>query len=446
MPYPRALEKELLRLFRTRRGRITVLAGARQVGKTTLVRHLFPNVPLLRFDSAAERQAYGALTPAEWSARYPVAILDEVQKAPELFETLKSCYDESEEVRYILLGSSQMLLLAGVRETLAGRAALLRLSPFTLPEMEPHWEASRVAENAPGFAGEEAWLAEDVPVSPWQELLQDPSPSTIDGFVESLCDPLARISAREAQARAAWDHYLAWGGMPFLLDAHLNDADRLGWLKDYWELYLQRDLADLARLSDLEPFARAQKVAALRTGQLLQYASLATAAGISPTTAKRYMEYLTLSFQVRLLPPWCRNEEKRLARTPKLHFVDPGVRRGILGRVGELDGAEFESAAVSECIKQAEAVQSRADFFHLRVVEGREIDLLVELEEGYVAVEFKQAERVRPADGRHLRGLADLLDKPLLLGLVVSQDPTAVRLPSPDGVPLLAVPAWRLLG
>jgi predicted AAA+ superfamily ATPase len=97
------------------RGRFTVLTGARQVGKSTLVGMAFPGVPLLRFDSLAERTAYEALTPADWIARYPCAILDEVQKAPRIFETLKSCYDQNPDLRYVLLGSSQVILNSAVR-------------------------------------------------------------------------------------------------------------------------------------------------------------------------------------------------------------------------------------------------------------------------------------------------------------------------------------------
>src|ERR1019366_366994 len=107
------LERRLVALKQSSRGRFTVLTGARQVGKTTLVRKAFPDAPLLRFDSQAERQAYGALTPADWIARYPIAIFDEVQKAPQIFDTLKSCYDQAPHLRYILLGSSQVLLMHG---------------------------------------------------------------------------------------------------------------------------------------------------------------------------------------------------------------------------------------------------------------------------------------------------------------------------------------------
>ena len=271
-----------------------------------------------------------------------------------------------------------------------------------------------------------------------------------DGMIcqwEELLDPVMTLSPREAEARKWFDYLLRWGGMPALLDPQMNDQDRLVWLRDYQELYLQRDLGDLARLSDLEPFARTQKIAALRSGELLQYAALGASAGISANTAKRYLQYLEISYQIILLQPWFRNAEKRLSKMPKLHFFDNGVRRGILRRTGDVDEHELESTLVAETIKQANLANVGAEFTHLRTVDGREVDLLLELEKGYLAFEFKLTERAHDGDARHLRTLATILDKPLLAGLVVTQDPVAKKLqPGACGEPMFALPAWRLYG
>lgn len=421
----RQLGVRLRELFGSPRGRFTVLTGARQVGKTTLVRTAFPEIPLLRFDAQAERSAYGAMTPADWIARYPTAILDEVQKAPLIFETLKSCYDQDPSLRYLLLGSSQVQLMQGVRETLAGRIALLKLHSLTLPELMDQGAA--------------------LPLSPFQELLLHPE--GVQEIVRELLDPVRALSEREARARQWFEYSLKWGGMPSLIDDRMKDSDRMDWLMDYQELYLQRDLGDLARLSDLEPFARAQKIAALRTGEPIQFAALGASAGIGAATAKKYLQYLEISYQIVLLQPWFRNTEKRLTKSPKLHFLDNGVRRGILRRTGEVDGHEFEGAVVSEAIKQESLAHVGAGFFHLRTTEGREVDLLLELDRGYIAIECRLGESVTDSDARHLRNLSEILDKPLIAGAVVSQDPRARRLTSgPDGAPLFAIPGWRLFG
>lgn len=425
MSNSRLAQKRLQILWNSPRGRITVLTGARQVGKTTLVQMAFPDVPLLRFDAQSERAVYNALTPADWIERYPVAILDEVQKSPELFDTLKSVFDQAPKTRFLLLGSSQIQLLQGVRETLAGRAALLRLHAFTLPELMN--------------------TTNGVPATAFQQLLCAPDASM--EILKELLDPVRTLSPREASAHRWWDHLVRWGGMPSLIAKGMDDADRMDWLRDYQELYLQRDLGDLARLSDLEPFARAQKMAALRSGEPVQFAALGAAAGIGASTARRYLQYLELSFQIHLLQPWFRNVEKRLSKTPKLHFLDNGIRRGILRRTGDPDGHELETVVVSECLKQGMLTRTGVEFHHLRTADGREVDLLLELDKGYYAIEVNLADRVVETDARHLRDLGEILDKPLLAGLVVSHDPKARRLhPGAAGEPIFAMPAWRLFG
>ena len=116
------------------------------MGKSTLASMAFPDYPVINLDSPVERAAYEQLGPEEWIARYPRAIVDEAQKLPAVIETLKACYDRDSQVRYILLGSSQILLLEKVRESLAGRAALRALFPFTLPELLAATSASRLVE------------------------------------------------------------------------------------------------------------------------------------------------------------------------------------------------------------------------------------------------------------------------------------------------------------
>lgn len=402
-----------------------MLTGARQVGKTTLMKMAFPEIPLLRFDALAERLAYQSLTPADWIARFPVAILDEVQKSPEIFDTIKSCYDQAPQVRYLLLGSSQIQLLQGVRETLAGRAALLRLHSLTLSELTDS--------------------KDPMPATPYQQMLTNTD--QIASVLDVLANPETALTVRESEAKRWWNHLVRWGGMPSLIADGMDDADRMDWLRDYQELYLQRDLADLARLSDLEPFARAQKIAALRSGELIQFAALGAACGVSAATAKRYLQYLELSFQIVMLQPWFRNVEKRLSKSPKLHFLDNGIRRGILRRTGDPDGHELETVVVAESIKQGALTRTGVEFSHLRTSDGREVDLLLELDQGYIAMEAKLVERVTDSDARHLRGLSEILDKPLLAGLVVSQDPSARRLvPGARNEPIWAIPAWRLFG
>ena len=118
-----------------------VLTGARQVGKSTLATAAFPDYPVVNLDSPVERAVYERLSPSDWISRFPRAVIDEAQKLPSVFETVKACYDRDPSVRYVLLGSSQVLMMKGIRESLAGRAALTELFPFSLPEIAAPDEA-----------------------------------------------------------------------------------------------------------------------------------------------------------------------------------------------------------------------------------------------------------------------------------------------------------------
>jgi len=224
-------------------------------------------------------------------------------------------------------------------------------------------------------------------------------------------------------------------------DPDLTDAECEDWLHDYQRTYLERDVVDLAAMRELEPFIHAQKAIAAKSGKMVNFSDLARSSMISPETARRFMRYLELSYQVILLQPYFRNREKRLYKMPRVHFLDPGVMRSILNRRGDPTGEEFESAVVAELYKQIRNASLRMDLFHLRTYDGREIDLLIELEEGFVAVEIKSTMHVAYSDARHLRGLNRLLDKPLIGALLLSMDKEIKRLD--NGI--LAVPAaWAL--
>lgn len=397
--YQRQIESLLKELHTKSRGRIIVITGARQVGKSTISKKTFKNYPVIDMDSPVERSVYANMNPNDWLNQYPRVIIDEIQKFPELFGTIKACYDRDENAKFILLGSSQLLLQKGVKETLAGRVAIKELYPFTMVELIDKKNADRNSRLV--------------------QLL------TANNLSESFLDIVPKTSILDkyfSKAKRAWKYYLKWGGMPSLLDPEWNDQDRFEWLNDYYRTFLQRDLADLARLENLEPFIKAQKSAALRTAQTINFSDLARDAGISPPTAKKFIQYLEISYQVIMLPPWFRNQSKRLMKMPKIHFIDPGVRRLILQKRGETDGAEFESAVISEVYKQCKNAGLSIQLYHLRTSDGREVDLLIEKENGYIALECKQGENIREKDARHLKELDKFLDKPLLLSLVVSND------------------------
>jgi hypothetical protein len=387
--------------------RILVLTGARQTGKTTLARHLFPGYQFLSIEDPVLRSSYASLTASQWKDLYPNAILDEVQKEPRLIESIKSVCDQWEEPRYVLSGSSQLLLLEKVRESLAGRCSIVDLYPLTVPELET-----------------ESW---DEPVrdSPFQSMLL--YPEDIPGRVQSLL-PDFRLEPKYARIIRAWNHYVRFGGYPALTNPDMDDEERYRWLANYVRTYLERDVRDLAVFRDLEPFVKLQRVIALQTASLVNHSAIGQQVGLSSKTVQRYIQYLELSYQVLVLPAWSGNERKRLAKSPKIHMLDYGVLQAIVQKRGSPTGLEFESMVIAELYKQAKAIRSEARFAYLRTLDGREVDLLVELAGGYLAFEIKTTERASATDARHLRDLGDMLDKPLLHSFVISNDFTTKAL------------------
>lgn len=394
-----------------------MLTGARQTGKTTLVKQLFPDYPYLSIEDPVMRSQYTNLTAAQWEQLYPYAILDEIQKEPRLIESIKAVYDQFEAPRYLLLGSSQIMLLNKVKESLAGRCVIEELFPLTLPELQ-----TKGFDDAP-------------PLSAFQELLKN---RELPEFIPAL-----PMHPRHSKIMAAFSHYLRFGGYPALVSEQLSDAERRDWLQNYQRTYLERDVRDLAEFRNLEPFIRIQKSAAHLTGQLLNYSSLARDAGVKGQTAQRFIYYLELSYQAILLPPWHRNSLKRLSKSPKVHFLDPGIQRSVTGNLqGELSGHEFESALVAEIYKQSKNTGFSGAFYHLRTLDGREVDVLIETADGYYAIEIKNTRHVHPTDGRNLNGLDDLLDKQVLQKIVLSKDPQVKNL----GKGIIAIPAALFLG
>lgn len=394
----RKITEYILRETAKKQGRILVFTGARQTGKTTLARQLFPHYEYLSIEDPVLRSSYTRLTSSQWKELYPFAILDEVQKAPLLVESIKAVYDQWEEPHYILLGSSQLLLLEKVKESLAGRCTIIELFPLTLPELETtSWD-------------------DTVPNSIYQTCLSNPTelPPLLPSFL---------MDKRHTRIDRAWNHYVRFGAYPALTDTGLSDEDRFSWLSGYVKTYLERDVRDLAAMRDLEPFIKLQQYLALQTATQLNVASIATQVGVSAKTVQRYLRYLELSYQTLVLPSWSKNANKRLVKSPKVHMLDPGVLQAVLQKRGGTTGAEFESLVIAELYKQARCLPLDVRFHYLRTLDGREVDCLVELPEGYFAFEIKMAQRSTPSDARHLRDLEALLDKPVLHNFILSQDP-----------------------
>jgi predicted AAA+ superfamily ATPase len=378
-------------------GRILVLTGARQTGKTTITRNAFPEYEYLSIEDPILRMQYAELSASQWKSQYPLAVLDEVQKEPQLVESIKSVYDQWPTPRYILLGSSQFLLLEKVRESLAGRCAIIELYPLTIPELLT------------------SDLSDEISFSLFQQYVM---------HLETLPDflPSFLLDKRMPEKKAAWDYYVRFGGYPALTHEDLSDKERYLWLQDYVKTYLERDIRDLTAFRDLEPFVKLQRYLAFQTAQTVNVSAIAAQLGVTAKTVQRYIRYFELSYQAITLPAWGRNERKRLVKAPKLHYLDNGVLQAVLQKHGGITGAEFESLVIAEMFKQMHCIPQIASYYHLRTQDGFEVDFLIELENGYLAFEIKLAEKAQSGDARHLRKLGEILDKPLLHGFVLSND------------------------
>jgi len=411
----RSINNVIIGKSKSAAGRIIVLTGARQTGKTTLAKLGFPEMTYIALDDPMMSGLYSSLTASQWQHLYPCAVLDEVQKVPSIIESVKVVHDTFEGTRYLLTGSSQLLLLGKIRETLAGRCTIYELFPLSLPEM---------------LTG--SWN-EEVKPSFFQNYI-------VSGLLPDLL-PSFKMGKDYAARTDVFRYFLEFGGYPALVNPGMSNDDRKDWLAGYVRTYLERDVRDLANFRFLEPFIKIQKMTSLLTGELINFSDLAREAGVTSYTAQKFLRYLELSYQTIQLQPWTRNKIKRLTRSPKLHYLDPGVQRAVIKKTGMPSGNEYESAIVAEIHKQIRNLNLPLSMYHLRTVDGRETDLILETEKGYIAIEIKMSENVVYQDARHLRGLKEILDKPVLKSFVLSNDDKIREL----GENILALPSALFL-
>lgn len=323
---------------RARQLPVVTVTGPRQSGKTTLCRLAFPERPYLNLERPDTRE-FARSDPRAFLDGLPEgAIIDEIQRVPELLSWIQVAVDARPDPgRFILTGSHQFELSRQIAQSLAGRTALLRLLPLSLAEL--------------AAAG------------------------TLDT-----------------------DDLLFRGGYPRI---HADRLDPAMALADYFETYVQRDLRELVQLRHLAEFERFVRLAAGRTGQVLNLQSLAADVGISGHTAREWVTLLEASFIVFRLPPWFANIGKRLVKSPKLYFHDVGLAAWLVGiRQREhlvthpLRGHLFENLAVLEVLKTYANAGLRPELHYYRDSAGNEADLVLEDGQRLLLLEIKSAKTV----------------------------------------------------
>ena len=336
---------------------VVTLTGPRQSGKTTLVRAVFPDHGYVSLEDPDER-ARATVDPRGFLsalAKRPV-ILDEVQRVPALPSYIQGMVDaDGMPGRFILTGSQNLLLLEQVSQSLAGRTALLRLLPLSVAEL----------------SGRKAW-----------------DPNTLEAIPETMAD---------APSLDCWT--TVWAG--FYPRIHDRNLPPPMWLSDYRRTYVERDLRDVLRVTDLPAFDAFLCLAAARTGQELNLNDLAADAGITQPTARSWLSALEIGYLVTVLRPYHQSFRKRLRKRPKLHFLDSGLACHLLGiQTPEqlsrhpLRGAIFESFVVGELTKAFANMGREASLFYWRDATGHEIDIVMELDGRGVPIEVKSGQTV----------------------------------------------------
>lgn len=340
---PHLVPRVLTDVARTRLAGYPVLTitGPRQSGKTTLSRLLAPQLPYVSLEDPDTR-AFALEDPRAFLRQLTDgAIIDEAQRAPQLFSYMQGVVDADRRMgRFILTGSSQFELMESITQSLAGRASMLTLLPFSLGELQ------RVGR----------------------------APTTVDALLHGgLFPPI-----------------------------HDRPVDPSVWLQDYVGTYLERDVRQILNIQDPATFQRFVQLCAGRIGQLVNVSSLGADTGITRVTAEAWLSVLQASHLVFLVRPWFTNTSKRLIKTPKLYFTDPGLAAWLLGvrdpshvAAHPQRGALFENWVMTE-LRKAQLYAGRSpSLYFLRDKAGHEVDAFIETAPNrFCAVEIKSGETI----------------------------------------------------
>jgi predicted AAA+ superfamily ATPase len=355
-----------------------VLTGPRQAGKTTVLKRLFAGThEYVSLEALDVRELATADPRAFLRLHKPPVILDEVQQTPDLLTYVQEAIDERRELagQFILSGSQNLLLLHHVSESLAGRAAILRLLPLALRE----------------------WGGVPARGLPWEQPDRD-EPTSLLGLTEP---------------EALWSQFLR-GSFPGLVAS--GQANWLRWHQSYVQTYLERDVRTVRQIGDLQAFQTFLRLLAARSAQLLNLTSLANELGLSLNTVKAWISVLQASYQIVLLQPYHANVGKRLTKHPKVYFTDTGTLCYLVGlrdplhaMRGPMAGAIVETAAVTELLKTYLHRGDEPRLWFWRTARGAEVDIVVEDQMELHPIEVKAAATPRPGMAKGITAMRDTL-------------------------------------
>ena len=352
---------------------IIALTGPRQSGKTTLTRQLFPAKPYVSLENPEQRQ-FATDDPKRFLAQFADgAVIDEVQRVPSLLSWLQGLVDERQRMGdFVLTGSQQFDLVRHITQSLAGRVGRVELLPLQGLELQ--------------HAG------------------------LLGGDVDTL---------------------MVTGHYPALYSRDLLPQD---WFSNYVATYVERDVRQLLQIKDLQLFQRFLRLAAARSGQLLNLSSLGADVGISSVTAREWIGVLEASYLVMRLPPYFENFGKRLVKTPKLYFLDTGLMCWLLGihsaailSAHPLRGQVFETMVVVEAYKAALNKGQQAALYFWRDSAGQEIDLLAQRDGVFEGYEIKSGSTFSPDWFKQLTKFEKLNPKAVRSTVIYGGDESSSR-------------------
>lgn len=396
MYIPRQLEERIGHLGS--RFKSVLVLGARQVGKTTLLKHLMPNAPYFVFDPVQD--LYGARQdPDMFLKSYtPPLILDEVQYVPEVLSTIKRFVDESNQRgQYYLTGSQNFAALRHISESLAGRVAIIELDPLTI------YEQLYVSSH-------QSWL---------KCYLQEPA-HLLSSDLKLLDMDLLN---------AIWK-----GGFPGTIG--FSTADFHDFFNSYLQTYVERDVRMLTEVRDLSLFSRFISLQSALTAQEVNSSKLGREIGIAPQTAQEWTFILENSYQWIMIPPFSGNLIKRLSKKPKGYFTDTGFAC-YLTRINSRDallghphfGHLFETFCVNQILRTLKTYGKSFNFYHWRTSGGAEVDLILEMDGILYPIEFKSKTNPSRRDTQGLvQFMTDYAHLKIAPGLVIHGGDKAYKL------------------
>lgn len=350
----RAITQKILAY--TKKFPVVAVTGPRQSGKTTLVKNIFPDYTYINLEDI-EKRTFAKEDPKGFFSIYPSKlIIDEVQYVPELFSYIQLNADEQKiPGNYILTGSQNFSLLEKISQSLAGRVGLFNLLPFSYSELK----------------------------------------NTEFNFTD-------------------YEEYLFKGFYPGIYDIGFEPYE---WYPNYLNTYVERDLHQIINVSDLSLFRQFLKICANNIGQTVNFSAIGNVIGVSYNTIKKWLSVLETSYIIYLLPPYYKNYNKRLTKSPKLYFVDVGLACNLLGikktddlKFHFLKGNLFENFIISELLKHKMNTLSGVELFFWRDNNKTEIDCIIEDGTEVYTVEIKSGRTINDSFFKNLNKINELFD------------------------------------